>query len=263
MEIFGRTPEELIDTSVRGLLHFMAKNSQRKKIGTQLSETRFSRTDMWKDLMHDLTSVRVVNGKRSDGTMVPLLLSSSEMRIGGQLLYSLLFEPIRNRNGAVVTTCHEGIVQTASPNVLVVFGMAPRAMCGESLRSFFEYQEDPIERSLMMSTKNRQGQKHVLGAPVDMVLEGDDWLPVVVEVIDSRNGMYVVTIRPGEISDMARKQPRSINFDPEAFKTEKGGIDPDAVVDEEEIGYYTVSGALGVGQCGMVRKGSIERREFQ
>ena len=109
--------------SVRGLLHFMPKTASRKLLSSQPSESRFSRTDMWRgkhafyfhhicrnsflsvlflsDLMHDLTSVRVVNGKHQDGSMLPLLLTSSEMKIGDQQLYSLLFEPIRNKNVSV------------------------------------------------------------------------------------------------------------------------------------------------------------------
>jgi hypothetical protein len=99
-DMFGCTPEELVDASVRGLIQFLPK----KKVGSnalisQPSESRFSRTDMWKDLMHDLTSVRVVNARHKDGSLLPILLTSSEIVVSQQKMYSLLFEPIRSRGG--------------------------------------------------------------------------------------------------------------------------------------------------------------------
>lgn len=232
----------------------MPKAVVRKLLAQQTSEGRFSRTDMWLDLMKDLTSVRVVNGKHKDGSMTPMLLTSSEMRLGGQKLYSLLFEPIRDRDAAIVTTCHDGIIQTASDSVKSIFGRRARAICGERLSTFFEDDEDAIERSLAANKKNRLGQKNLVGAPVDMVLKADDWTPVIVEVIDSRNNIYVVTLKLGELSDrkVTRKQ---LTYDEEGLKTQKGGVDPEATVDAEEIGFYTVVKALGVGQCGLVRQG--------
>ena len=63
LEVFGCYPEELVDQSVRGLLQFLPKKKDPKTLTSQPSEGRFSRTEMWRDLMNDLTSVRVVNGK--------------------------------------------------------------------------------------------------------------------------------------------------------------------------------------------------------
>ncbi len=65
--------------------------------------------------------------------------------------------------------------------------------------------------------------------------------------------MFVLTLKL-----KASAPPRKLAFVPGEvdLKTAKGGVDPNKEVVEEEIGYYTVTGALGVGQCGMVRKGT-------
>lgn len=79
---------------------------------------------------------------------------------------------------------------------------------------------------------------------------------VVAELIDSRNNMFVLTVKVKATSSAA--PPRKLTFSSNEvdLKTAKGGIDPNKEIAEEEVGYYTVTGALGVGQCGMVRKGT-------
>lgn len=75
------------------------------------------------------------------------------------------------------------------------------------------------------------------------------------ELIDSRNNMFVLTVK---VKTSSASQPRKLAFPANEvdLKTAKGGVDPNKEIVEEEIGYYTVTGALGVGQCGMVRSGT-------
>ncbi len=205
--------------------------------------------------MYDLTSVRVVNGKHKDGSLIPMLLTSSEIVVSNQKMYSLLFEPIRTRGGAIITACQQGIIQSVSDNVGPLFGMRARALCGKPLSHFF-HGEDVTEKSLSANTKNKYAQgKHQLGAPIEVEAStADGPLTVVVEVIDSRNNMFVLTVKMKQANT-----PKKLSFQAETekvdMKTAKGGVDPNQHLAEEEIGYYTVAGGLGVGQCGMVRKG--------
>ena len=61
-------------------------------------------------------------------------------------------------------------------------------MCGRPLRNFFEDDEDVIERSLMQNEKNRVGQKHILGTPIDAVVAADDWKPV---IVNGASGLFL------------------------------------------------------------------------
>jgi serine/threonine protein kinase len=207
--------------------------------------------------MQDLTSVRVVNAKHKDGSLIPMLLTSSEIIVSNQKMYSLLFEPIRSRGGAVITACQQGIIQTCSDNVGPLFGVRARTLCGKPLCQLF-LGEDVIECSLNANTKSKYASaKYQLGAPVEITAStADGPLSVVVEVVDSRNNMFVVTVKPKSAASSSVAKKVVFTEEKVDVKTAKGGVDPNQQVAEEEIGYYTVTGALGVGQCGMVRKGT-------
>ncbi len=173
-EVFGCLPDELVDASVRSLVQFLPKKKSPNMLISQPSEGRFSRTDMWKDLMHDLTSVRVVNAKHKDGTLIPILLTSSEIVVSTQKMYSLLFEPIRSRGGAIITLSQEGIIQSASDNISTLLGVRARQFCGKSVLAYFV--EDPVEKSFsqgLANTKYNKG-KHRVGAPVDVSAKASD-----------------------------------------------------------------------------------------
>lgn len=256
MELFGREPESIVGESVKEILFLLPKAREARSLALSESHSRFSRTDIWQDLMRDLTSSRVVNGRHLDGSVIPTLLTSSEITVGGQRLYSLLFEPIRNR-GAVVTTCQKGVIQSATQSVQAVLKVRPRAICGKPISSLFQLsaassssgaqEEDVIALSIAANvSKAKFGKqaKHQVGAPISAVaVTSDGPLVVTVEVIDSRNNMFVVTIRPGA--------PRSLSFDGGGG----GKKENENVPVEEEVGHYTVLGTLGTGQCGAVRKG--------
>ena len=191
--------------------------------------------------------------------MIPILLTSSEIIVSGQKMYSLLFEPIRNRGGAIITTCQQNeIIQSASDNISTVLGVRARALFGKSLASLFGGAQ-VVDMSLAAKVKSKYGAhgKHLIGAPIEVTATSADGpVNVIVEVIDSRNNMFVLTIKH---KSSYAAPVKSLSFSSEKtvdMKTAKGGVDPNQQLAEEEIGYYTVTGALGVGQCGMVRQGT-------
>ena len=91
---FGYFPEELIGSSVRRMIQKISQKRQLLAERSVAGSERFSKSQVWQAMMSDLTSVRVINGKHKDGTLLPMLLTSSEMAIGGMKLYALLFERI-------------------------------------------------------------------------------------------------------------------------------------------------------------------------
>ena len=90
-----------------------------------------------------------------------------------------------------------------------------------------------------------------MGVPVEVISLHGSEKSLKMQVLDSRDHMYVVAVK---LLDDSTSESEDANpeFDPFA----KGGLkDGAASMKEQEIGYYTIQDALGVGQCGMVRKG--------
>jgi hypothetical protein len=82
--------------------------------------------------MADLTSVRVVNGKHKDGSLVPMLLTSSAISLQGVQLYALLFERIPEHT-AIITTDLDGLIQSATSNINAVIRINARELCGKDI----------------------------------------------------------------------------------------------------------------------------------
>ncbi len=208
-------------------------------------------------LFVDLTSVRVVNGRHADGSVTPLLLTSSEVKVGGVRLYALLFEPLKH-NSAIVTTDIDGVIQSASVNVHLLLTLKPRALCGLPLSRFCQDAEtDFLQASLDASQSAKFGQqaKNIVGAPVPLaLLNGASVVPAVLQVLDVRNNLYVVALKREDATGVAAVGQKPTAVVDEA-KLRILGFNPDAEEKEEEVGYYTIKGGLGVGQCGQVRKG--------
>lgn len=164
-----------------------------------------------------------------------MLLSSSAMSMGGIQLFGLLFERIPEYT-AIITTDHDGIIQSATSNIFVILRVPARELCGKSLRDALGTSVDP--NFLSSSVKGQVG-KHITGEVMELVAQTEEG-PVLVQlqVIDAQHNMFVVTIKlstssfPGGGKAVGEKQPE----------------------EEEEIGYYTVKGKLGTGQCGVVKK---------
>jgi PAS domain S-box-containing protein len=122
-EIFGHSPASLVGTSVRALF-FVPRTKERTGsvlLYSKQTPQRFSSSNLWKSIMGDLLKVRVVNGQCKDGSQVPLLISSSEMVVGGKPFYVLLFEQM-SKKCAIVVVDESGVIGSASENLLKVIG---------------------------------------------------------------------------------------------------------------------------------------------
>lgn len=102
-------------------------------------------------------SSRLVNGVRKDGTLIPLLLSSSEVTIGSDLAYILLLEQVHPK--AVVFTCSDdGTIESVSQSVESMLGLKATTLCGSLVSSICEDKEmDPILMSMKCGTAKRFG----------------------------------------------------------------------------------------------------------
>lgn len=253
-DFFGYDPSELIDTSCRQMLQLLPE--KRKVLSVKPADDRFSKTDMWKDVMGDLTSVRVVNGKHKDGSLIPMLLTSSGMTLQGLQLYALLFERIPEHT-AIITTDYDGIIQSATSNISTILRMQARELCGRNMSDVFPLRvgEDGMEgpsAGMLQASIDGMSGKHVVGKPVDVSCPSPlGSISARLQVIDTQHNMFVVTVRKHKT-----RLRGPLQEDP--GPTSSGEIPLELLAADDkgttEIGYYTVRGDLGVGQCGVVRK---------
>ncbi len=247
LDFFGYDPADLIDTSCRHMLQLLP---QKRRL-LQAQSDRFSKTDMWKDVMQDLTSVRVVNGKHKDGSLIPMLLTSSAISLQGLQLYALLFERIPEHT-AIITTDFDGLIQSATSNISSVIRINARELCGKQISEVIP-PADGESNYLMASIQDKTG-KHVIGNLIDLVVPTAlGPTPVRLQVIDAQHNMLVVTIRKRSVR-LQRGSGDSLNVGNSSSEFSVPPLDKDAAREVKEVGYYTVLGDLGVGQCGVVRK---------
>jgi hypothetical protein len=90
---------------------------------------------MWRAMISDLVAVRIVNGQRKDGTLVPLLVSVSELMVAKQRYFAILFEQM-HKQCALVVVDELGIVSNASDNVKLVLSCTPEQMAGRPINSW-------------------------------------------------------------------------------------------------------------------------------
>ncbi len=182
------------------------------------------------DLMRDMASFRVVNGKHRDGSLVPLLVTSTSINIAQHQLYALLFEQPQG-NSAILTLDGAGIIQGATENVASLLAVhAARHLCGLPLASLcLEPHVDPVRLALCGSSAQPGG------ASVDLLMHGRDGhaLICVAHVIEVLNGLSLVAVREKRASSLALLHKPA-----------------------KELGYYTVQRkGLGSGQSGLVLQG--------
>lgn len=79
----------------------------------------------------------LLTGRHKDGSLIPLLMSSSQVTVGGNLLYSLLFERTPPRT-AIITADMDGVVQSATINVLDILGYSARELAYRPLDMFIK-----------------------------------------------------------------------------------------------------------------------------
>ncbi len=262
--VFGYDPAELVDKSCRMLIQLLARKrkSGSNKIEARTSSEGFSQSDVWRCVLSELTMARVVNAKHKDGSLVPVLLTSTTLNVGGLQLYALLFENLP-KNSAVVTCDADGVVQSATQNVVNILHCATRDICGQPLTRFVRGPQNVFLASLDASKAARYGKeaKHHVGSQVDVFgvprQIGGPGIPLLLQVMDTRDDMYVVSIRPrdGMRRPVQEVDQASVAAAAVDMSAKNGVSQAGAALVEEDIGYYTVSGALGVGQCGLVRRG--------
>ena len=250
--MFGYTIEDLLDTSCRAMIQLLRKKKSAKmSLQSQMQQPnseRFSKTEMWLSVLSELTNVRVVNGKHKAGHVFPLLLTSSAMIIGGVHLYALLFESIGVNKAVITLDVDDETIQTCTNNIQEMLGLKTIQIVGRSLASLLKCSPTLLSDSL---SANRFGTKakHIVGSPIEVQI---DEKILILEVTDARDHMYVVTVKTKDSSSL-ENVAKNVAKTYDRFA--KGGLAGDLVLEAEEIGYYTVKGAVGVGQCGMVRIG--------
>ena len=167
--MFGFTIDDLRDSSCRTLIQLLKKKRDpaKAKLGiAQTSSERFSRTDMWKSVMAEITGARVVNGKHKNGSIFPVLLTSSAINVSGVQLYALLFEPVPKKS-AVLTTDMDGTVLTCTYNIAEFLGVKSARVVGRLFGEFAEVDAALLHESLQEGIMGRYGEqaKHVVGVP--------------------------------------------------------------------------------------------------
>ena len=260
LEMFGYEPSELVDKSCHLLIQRLPRKREVVSLRDQASAERFSKSEMWQSVLGELSSARVVNAKKKDGSLSPIMLTSSSIRVGGLTLFALLFEHLP-KNAVLVTCNMEGVVLSATDNTASLLHRGPREVCGAPLERFVK--GGVIQQSLNAGKSNKFGKsaKHSVGALVEAFGVGKELgapgTPLAVEVVDSRDNMYVVVIKARDASrSLSREKSKQSAPGDAVDLSAKGGVDVSKELAEEEVGYYTVTGALGVGQCGMVRRGT-------
>lgn len=245
-DVFGHEPSDLTGTSVRTLF-FLPRVKDRG--GSVLLYSRqqpqhFSASELWKSIMGDLLKVRVVNGQCKNGTQVPLLISTSQMTVAGQVLYVLLFEQLKKKC-AIMVVDESGVIYSATETLTMVCGwQASRVR--EKKCFFFCFGEKNVNGSY----KQVQGKalSSVVTAPpprkflnglkfnpsdvidVSVKTAAHQTISVELQVIDFANEMYTIMVSlPGN-------------------KNENRAPD--------QLSHYVVGKVLGRGMCGEVREGT-------
>jgi hypothetical protein len=163
------------------------------------SSERFSKSEMWGLVIAELTEARVVNGRHKDGSVFPVLLTSSAISVGGVQLYALLFEFLP-KNAAVVTCDLDGVIQSATTNIgSILEGYTSKRMLGTKVLSYFEAASTLLEDSIEKGVAGKFGKdaKHIIGEEmrVKSIPKSGDSKLIAFQVIDSRDNMYVVTLK--------------------------------------------------------------------
>ncbi len=241
-----------------------------------LGADRFSQSDLWRAFVSEVTAQRVVNGKHRGGELIPVLLTSSAVISGGGRvhLYALVFEDLP-KDGATLTCSPDGIIQSSTANVESILGCSVRDICGQSLHRFVRGNGsmDVFQASLEAGKrlKKKAGAAvDVFGTPRQMGAPG---IPLTVRVLDDRDELIVVSVQLR--NPVARKAAEPGSVENSVDLSAKGGVNQTEVREEvmrcfvlcltmcfvlqkvavQEVGLYSVSDALGVGQGGVVRKG--------
>jgi hypothetical protein len=76
--------------------------SRNRSMSETPSAVRFSQTEMWKTVLAQLVCARVVNAKHMNGSLTPVMFTSSAVNSVGGQLYALLFESLP-ANTATIT----------------------------------------------------------------------------------------------------------------------------------------------------------------
>ncbi len=231
----------------------MVSRPKKEKDLSRASTGSFSKTDMWLDVLNEMTTYRVCNGRHRSGSTVPMLLTSTDVNIANQKLVVLLFESITDGRGSILTLNESGCIQAATENIAGLLSVSANSLIGRPFSSLVA--EDPVLDYVRLSMEggkcSRFGKatKNVVGSPVTVDLRGRDNAPIscTLEVLEARNNMYVVAIKASQPHTGALESIFS------SIKASQGqATDNDA----RSLGYYTLSGvALGEGEMGEVWKG--------
>jgi serine/threonine protein kinase/Leucine-rich repeat (LRR) protein len=231
-DIFGHEPSSLINASVRTLF-FVPRTKDRSGsvlLYSRQPQQRFSSSDLWKSLMEDLLKVRLVNGQKKDGTLAPLLISSSELVIGGQQLYVLLFEQIQKKCALMVVD-HSGMILSASDNLPSVIGWRADAVQGRGISTIVTH---PDPQEYMM--ENRIDPDETFFAKAQS--RNEQTVSVNMHVIEFVNKAYTLVLSlPGE----------------QSVQVDLG----------EQLNHYKLGRVLGEGMCGSVLEGTHKLTGFK
>ncbi len=242
-DVFGHDPALLVGTSVRTLF-FIPRVKERG--GSMLLYSRqtpqhFSASDLWKSIVADLVKVRIVNGQSKDGTLQPLLISTSQMTVAGQPLYVLLFEQLRKKC-AILVVDESGVITSATENLSLVLGWhASRVRREQRKQVFFS----------LFAFSKVQGKA----------------LSAVVTAPPARKFLTGFKFDPSETIDCSVKtaahqtigvQLQVIDFSRETYTivVSLPGDKDEEVLSKDQLSHYTIGKVLGKGMCGEVREGT-------
>ena len=220
-DIFGHDPVKLSGVSVRTLF-FMPRTKQRTGsvlMFSKLPPQRFSASDLWKSLMEDLFQVRVVNGQKHDGTTVPLLISSSELVVGGRHLYVLLFEQMQ-KDCAILVVEDTGVIHSATDNIKKVLGWHAEQVSGKVINSVVT---TPVPKKYMNARKFDPS----LVITATGKSSANQTININLQVLDYSSRSYTIMV-----SNAAEREEEPVEY----------------------LNHYLLGKVLGSGMCGEVRE---------
>ena len=91
INMFGLSAAELIGKPLRALVETLP-HKRNRSLSAVASTSRFSQSEMWKSVLAQLVSARVVNVKHKNGTLIPVMLTTSAIDSVGGKFYAVLLE---------------------------------------------------------------------------------------------------------------------------------------------------------------------------
>jgi hypothetical protein len=206
---------------------------------------RFSQTDLWRAFVSEVTAQRVVNGKHRDGSLFPVLLTSSAVSSaeGRVELFALVFEEL-SLEGATLTCAPDGLVRSTTRNVESVISLSASDLVGQSLHRFVRGAggADVLQAARAAASISRKSGSSgssgscVSGARADVFgiprQFGAPGFPLSAQLIDEREDLIVISLF--QRNPLARKEATPGAVEDAIDASARGGVNQTEVREKNE-----------------------------